>query len=191
MVSPSMAELRLESKDATAERSDSGETANAALSGRRRISRLVDPAVWIYSRTRLGNGCRDGSAEWQRRESDGNRTDFVASDQCHRRCATAEESGFSASTQWNIRRCHRRLRPTSTDCLGATCGVSDIAIRQRKTGATVEGKPEYEALVSNKCRCPQSKVVLRCYGLSSVEAVDRRAIRAVDEERCIVADGRP
>ncbi|THU46078.1 hypothetical protein C4D60_Mb09t01160 [Musa balbisiana] len=75
--------------------------------------------------------------------------------------------------------------------LGATCGVSDIAIRQRKTGATVEGKPEYQVLVSNECRCPQSKVVLRCYGLSSVEAVNRRAIRAVDEERCIVADGRP
>ncbi|WOL11446.1 hypothetical protein Cni_G20208 [Canna indica] len=75
--------------------------------------------------------------------------------------------------------------------LGAACSASDITIRQRKTGAVVEGKPEYEVSVSNGCRCVQSQVVLRCYGLSSVEAVDRRAIRPVDDERCVVAEGRP
>ncbi|XP_074579016.1 TPD1 protein homolog 1-like [Curcuma longa] len=73
---------------------------------------------------------------------------------------------------------------------GAPCSSADISIRQSRTGGVVEGKPEYEVSVSNGCRCLQSKVVLRCYGLSSVEPVNRRAIRPVDEERCIVGDGR-
>ncbi|KAG6481950.1 hypothetical protein ZIOFF_058574 [Zingiber officinale] len=34
------------------------------------------------------------------------------------------------------------------------------------------------------------EVVLRCYGLSSVEPVNRRAIRPVDEERCVIGEGR-
>ncbi|WOL12624.1 hypothetical protein Cni_G21391 [Canna indica] len=74
---------------------------------------------------------------------------------------------------------------------GAPCSLSDITIHQTKTGGIVEGKPEYEVLVSNNCKCLQSKVVLRCYGLSSVEPVNRRAIRPLDEEKCIVGDGRP
>ncbi|KAG6471891.1 uncharacterized protein LOC122028702 [Zingiber officinale] len=73
---------------------------------------------------------------------------------------------------------------------GAPCSLADISISQRKTGGIVEGKPEYEVSVSNKCRCLQSKVVLRCYGLSSVESVNGWAIRPVDEERCLVGDGR-
>jgi hypothetical protein len=63
-------------------------------------------------------------------------------------------------------------------------------VRQRATGRTVEGKPEYAVEVRNACRCAQSRVVLRCYGLSSVEAVDPRAIRAVDGERCLLRGGR-
>ncbi|KAG1365049.1 protein TAPETUM DETERMINANT 1-like [Cocos nucifera] len=71
----------------------------------------------------------------------------------------------------------------------APCGVSDITIDQVKTGGVVEGKPEYEVTVSNKCQCAQSKVFLQCYGLSSVEPVDPRVIKPVDGERCIVGEG--
>ncbi|KAH7683242.1 hypothetical protein IHE45_05G170700 [Dioscorea alata] len=71
------------------------------------------------------------------------------------------------------------------------CHLSDITIEQTRTGHIVEGKPEYYVTVSNKCVCPQSKVVLQCYGLSSVEPVNPRAIRAVDDESCVVAGGRP
>lgn len=74
--------------------------------------------------------------------------------------------------------------------MGAQCTVSDIAIRQTRTGRIVEGKPEYEVLVSNNCECLQSSVFLRCYGLSSVEPLNNRAIRPVDGERCIVGNGR-
>ncbi|RRT64304.1 hypothetical protein B296_00030240 [Ensete ventricosum] len=74
---------------------------------------------------------------------------------------------------------------------GASCRPSDITISQTRTGSIVEGKPEYEVMVSNNCKCLQSQVLLQCYGLSSVEPVNRHAIRPVDEERCIVGDGRP
>jgi hypothetical protein len=63
-------------------------------------------------------------------------------------------------------------------------------VRQSATGRVVEGKPEYAVEVTNRCRCAQSRVLLRCYGLSSVESVDPRAIRPVDEERCLLRGGR-
>jgi hypothetical protein len=64
----------------------------------------------------------------------------------------------------------------------AGCRRGDLVVRQRLTGRTVEGKPEYAVEVRNACRCAVSRVLLRCYGLSSVEAVDPRAIRAVDTD---------
>ncbi|CAL5032425.1 unnamed protein product [Urochloa decumbens] len=70
------------------------------------------------------------------------------------------------------------------------CRRGDLVVRQRATGRTVEGKPEYAVEVRNACRCAQSRVVLRCYGLSTVEPVDPRAIRAVDGERCLLQGGR-
>ncbi|KAJ8493811.1 hypothetical protein OPV22_015532 [Ensete ventricosum] len=79
----------------------------------------------------------------------------------------------------------------SSGGLAEPCSSSDIAVRQTRTGGTVEGKPEYEVLVTNTCECSQSRVLLQCYGLSSVEPVNRRAIRPVDEELCIVGGGRP
>lgn len=75
--------------------------------------------------------------------------------------------------------------PTATGCRRG-----DLVVRQRATGRVVEGKPEYAVEVRNACRCAQSRVLLRCYGLSSVEAVDPRAIRAVDGERCLLRGGR-
>lgn len=71
------------------------------------------------------------------------------------------------------------------------CRRSDLVVRQSATGRVVEGKPEYAVEVSNRCRCAQSRVLLRCYGLSSVEAVDPRAIRPVDDERCVLGGGGP
>ncbi|CAO2034794.1 unnamed protein product [Urochloa humidicola] len=70
------------------------------------------------------------------------------------------------------------------------CRRGDLVVRQRATGRTVEGKPEYAVEVRNACRCAQSRVVLRCYGLSTVEPVDPGAIRAVDDERCLLRGGR-
>ncbi|CAA7396296.1 unnamed protein product [Spirodela intermedia] len=71
------------------------------------------------------------------------------------------------------------------------CRLESIGVKQEKTGAVVEGKPEYEVTVRNGCLCPQSRVVVRCYGLSSLRAVDPRAIRPVGETDCLVNGGRP
>ncbi|KAK8970241.1 hypothetical protein KSP40_PGU017131 [Platanthera guangdongensis] len=73
----------------------------------------------------------------------------------------------------------------------APCRTSDIAIHQSRTGRIVEGKPEYEVHLSNRCHCPLSRIVVRCYGLSSVETVDPRLIRPLDGERCLVGGGGP
>lgn len=76
--------------------------------------------------------------------------------------------------------------------LGAErCGPSDIVITQSRTNNVVEGKPEYVVSVRNACKCAQSKVVVQCYGLSSVESVDARVIKPVDDERCMLGAGRP
>ncbi|KAF7100003.1 hypothetical protein CFC21_101569 [Triticum aestivum] len=77
------------------------------------------------------------------------------------------------------------------DAVGRTaCRSADLVVRQSATGRVVEGKPEYAVEVTNRCRCAQSRVLLRCYGLSSVEAVDPRVIRPVDGERCLLRGGR-
>lgn len=73
---------------------------------------------------------------------------------------------------------------------GAPCGAAELVVRQWATGRVVEGKPEYAVEVRNRCRCAQSMVLLRCYGLSSVEAVDPLAIRPLDAERCVLRGGR-
>lgn len=80
--------------------------------------------------------------------------------------------------------------PARTRTTTAGCRRGDLVVRQRATGRVVEGKPEYAVEVRNACRCAQSRVLLRCYGLSSVEAVDPRAIRAVDGDRCLLRGGR-
>ncbi|CAL9185839.1 uncharacterized protein LOC135613548 [Musa acuminata AAA Group] len=74
---------------------------------------------------------------------------------------------------------------------GQPCSTSDINVEQSKTGVTVEGQAEYEVTVSNTCDCPQSKVMILCYGLRSVVAVSPRAIKPVDAKLCVVAEGRP
>ncbi|KAF0934638.1 hypothetical protein E2562_026132 [Oryza meyeriana var. granulata] len=77
------------------------------------------------------------------------------------------------------------------EVVAAACRATDLVVRQRATGRVVEGKPEYAVEVANRCRCAQSRVLLRCYGLSSVESVDPHAIRPVDDERCVLHGGRP
>ncbi|XP_065045917.1 uncharacterized protein LOC135677483 [Musa acuminata AAA Group] len=74
---------------------------------------------------------------------------------------------------------------------GQPCSTSDINVEQSKTGVTVEGQAEYEVTVSNTCDCPQSNVMILCYGLRSVVAVSPRAIKPVDAKLCVVAEGRP
>ncbi|KAG0465513.1 hypothetical protein HPP92_019677 [Vanilla planifolia] len=72
---------------------------------------------------------------------------------------------------------------------GAACNLSSIVVSQERTGEVVEGQAEYEVTVSNECRCAQSQVLVRCFGLSSVELVDPNAIRPIDDENCLLKNG--
>ncbi|KAL6890316.1 hypothetical protein ACP4OV_009079 [Aristida adscensionis] len=74
---------------------------------------------------------------------------------------------------------------------GGGCQLSDIKISLEETGDVVEGQPEYEVTVDNRCSCPQSDVKLRCLRLPSVKKLDGSKIVAVDDDLCLVAGGRP
>ncbi|KAJ0972554.1 hypothetical protein J5N97_020513 [Dioscorea zingiberensis] len=73
------------------------------------------------------------------------------------------------------------------------CTGSDIVVKLEKTGRVVEGDSEYEVTVSNNCNnCTALNVHLQCFGLSSVEPVDQKAIQPVaGTNRCIVNEGKP
>ncbi|XP_078435263.1 protein TAPETUM DETERMINANT 1-like [Wolffia australiana] len=73
----------------------------------------------------------------------------------------------------------------------AGCRPETMVVKQVMTGKIVEGKPQYEVTVKNGCPCSQAKVMVRCYGLSSVMVVDPRAIKTVDDTLCLVNGGRP
>ncbi|KAL6890303.1 hypothetical protein ACP4OV_009066 [Aristida adscensionis] len=74
---------------------------------------------------------------------------------------------------------------------GGGCELSDIKISLKETRNVVEGQPEYEVTVDNRCSCPQSDVKLRCLRLPSVKRLDGSKIVAVDDDLCLVAGGRP
>ncbi|KAH0466891.1 hypothetical protein IEQ34_004129 [Dendrobium chrysotoxum] len=75
--------------------------------------------------------------------------------------------------------------------LGAPCSLSNIVISQAATGKIVEGMREFKVVISNNCYCAQSQVIVRCFGLSSVEPVDRSAIVPLNSENCLVKNGGP
>lgn len=69
------------------------------------------------------------------------------------------------------------------------CHLSDISVSTVKTGKEVEGQPQYQVTIDNRCNCPQFDIHVRCLGLPSVEPVDRTKITVVDSELCLVAGG--
>ncbi|KAF8721716.1 hypothetical protein HU200_022889 [Digitaria exilis] len=71
------------------------------------------------------------------------------------------------------------------------CQLSDITILQENTGKVVGGQPEYRVTIKNKCSCPQADVKVRCFGVDSVEPLDKSKIRPLDSELCIITDGKP
>ncbi|KAJ1275534.1 hypothetical protein BS78_05G143300 [Paspalum vaginatum] len=66
------------------------------------------------------------------------------------------------------------------------CHLSDIKVWQEKTGKVVKGQPQYRVTFENLCECPQDYVDVRCNRLPSVEPVDSRQIKVMDE-LCMLA----
>ncbi|XP_058082462.1 TPD1 protein homolog 1A-like [Magnolia sinica] len=84
--------------------------------------------------------------------------------------------------------------PSDTELLkhagwAAPCSISNIVVTQVKTGASVEGKPEYEVTIANNCICSQSNVIVRCAGFSSVEKVDPTLLKPLDGVLCLINNG--
>nr|CAB3446437.1 unnamed protein product [Digitaria exilis] len=71
------------------------------------------------------------------------------------------------------------------------CQLSDILILQENTGKVVEGQREYRVTIKKKCSCPQADVKVRCFGVNSVEPLDKSKIRPLDSDLCIITDGKP
>ncbi|CAL9189359.1 unnamed protein product, partial [Musa hybrid cultivar] len=55
--------------------------------------------------------------------------------------------------------------------------ISDISVSQSSTGKTVNGKPEFEVVISDRCICSRSSLKLSCPGFNTVEAVDSQLFR--------------
>ncbi|KAJ0961127.1 hypothetical protein J5N97_000902 [Dioscorea zingiberensis] len=71
------------------------------------------------------------------------------------------------------------------------CNLSNIGINQTRTGVLVNGVDEYAVVISNNCACPQSSVLLKCAGFSTVENVDPSLFKPVGDDQCSVNNGRP
>ncbi|KAG4990934.1 hypothetical protein AAZX31_09G080900 [Glycine max] len=70
------------------------------------------------------------------------------------------------------------------------CFVSDISVRQSKTGVIVEGKQEWSVIITNKCPCPQKNVILNCKGFNSIERINP-SLLTVSSDLCLLNAGQP
>ncbi|XP_073099405.1 TPD1 protein homolog 1-like [Elaeis guineensis] len=73
----------------------------------------------------------------------------------------------------------------------AQCTLSNITVSQSKTGAHVQGKPEYKVVIANNCICGQSSLLLKCSGFHSVEPVDPNVFKPMGGDQCSVNNERP
>ncbi|KAK7318985.1 hypothetical protein RJT34_03694 [Clitoria ternatea] len=71
------------------------------------------------------------------------------------------------------------------------CSLKDLSVTQQRTGAKVEGKPEFSVTITNKCACVQTNVKLTCHDFKTVEAIDSSKFLAISEDSCLVNGGQP
>ncbi|CAA7041564.1 unnamed protein product [Microthlaspi erraticum] len=67
------------------------------------------------------------------------------------------------------------------------CQLSDIIVKQSRTGKLVQNKPEWEMKVTNLCSCKVKNVKLSCAGFSSVTRVDLYLLKVRDV--CLLRSG--
>lgn len=70
------------------------------------------------------------------------------------------------------------------------CGVKDLVIGTVRSGRQIQGKPEWNVQIVNKCNCSQSNIFLSCQGFQTVEPVDP-AIFSKHGDQCSVNKGFP
>ncbi|KAG9439945.1 hypothetical protein H6P81_020110 [Aristolochia fimbriata] len=70
------------------------------------------------------------------------------------------------------------------------CGLSNIKVTQTGTGNVVQGKSEFQVVVTNDCICSQQDVRFRAAGFQSAEAIDPKIFRQ-DGGNFLLNDGQP
>lgn len=62
-------------------------------------------------------------------------------------------------------------------------------VKQEKTGALVEGKPEFNVEVLNACPCLQGQVKFDCKGFQTEEKIDPLQLRMISGGECLLLNG--
>ncbi|XP_075636995.1 TPD1 protein homolog 1-like [Castanea sativa] len=70
------------------------------------------------------------------------------------------------------------------------CTLSQVTIKQSKTGEVVQQKPVWSVTINNGCPCSQSDLKLSCNGFQTVKPVDPSVLSQSDNE-CLVNNGLP
>ncbi|URE08944.1 hypothetical protein MUK42_23105 [Musa troglodytarum] len=73
----------------------------------------------------------------------------------------------------------------------AHLNISGISVSQSSMRKTVNGKPEFEVVISNGGICSQSSLKLSCRGFNTVEAVDSKLFRTDGGDPFVVNDNQP
>ncbi|XP_075636990.1 uncharacterized protein At1g05835-like [Castanea sativa] len=70
------------------------------------------------------------------------------------------------------------------------CTLSQVTIKQSKTGEVVQQKPVWSVTINNGCPCSQSDLKLSCNGFQTVKPVDPSVLSQSGNE-CLVNNGLP
>ncbi|KAK7815343.1 hypothetical protein CFP56_001735 [Quercus suber] len=68
------------------------------------------------------------------------------------------------------------------------CNLSQVTIKQSKTGEVVQQKPVWSVTINNGCPCSQSDLKLSCNGFQTVKPVDHSVLSKSGNE-CLVNNG--
>nr|XP_027186345.1 uncharacterized protein LOC101493397 [Cicer arietinum] len=69
-----------------------------------------------------------------------------------------------------------------------SCPLKSLNTVQTKTGKVIQGKPEWNVLVTNNCICSQSQIKLACKGFQSVQKIDP-LILSKNGDNCLLSNG--
>ncbi|KAK7393089.1 hypothetical protein VNO78_21541 [Psophocarpus tetragonolobus] len=68
------------------------------------------------------------------------------------------------------------------------CTLNNINIGTSKSGRVIKGKPQWNVVVYNHCKCTQSQIRLSCKGFQSTERVDP-SILSKQGDTCLLING--
>jgi len=70
------------------------------------------------------------------------------------------------------------------------CNLSNLKIGTTRSGRMIGGKPEWNVVVKNNCKCAVSNITLACQGFKSEESVSP-SILSIQGDSCLLINGSP